>query len=88
MVDSRRGAGPASRNLPRDMIANTTVTPPDSPRAEPAFDQKPLFIQNRLGDRNDMSVDALEIPQHVQMQRGGIMTFGLTLSQPDQMVLG
>jgi hypothetical protein len=37
--------------------------------AQPALDQQPLLIQDRMGDRNRMGVDAFEVAQDVEMQR-------------------
>lgn len=47
-----------------------------------------MVVHNRVGDRDDVGVDALQVAQHVEMQRAGLEAVRAAVAQALQMALG
>src|SRR5262245_24507626 len=53
-----------------------------------ALAQLAARLQDRVGDRGDMGIDALQIAQDVEMERARLDRGYLALAQPGEMALG
>jgi len=54
---------------------------------QPARLQLAGSLEDRIGDRTDMRVDALEVAQHIEMERTRLDAFRSTFAQPREMTL-
>jgi len=55
--------------------------------AQAALDQHAAIVEDRMRHRGDMGVDALEIPQDIQMQRTGLQALRAPVAQAGDMTL-
>ena len=53
-----------------------------------AFDQNAAFIENGMSNRDNMSVDALQVAQHVEMERTRLEAVDPPVAQPLQVPFG
>lgn len=47
-----------------------------------------MLVHDPVGDRDDVSVDALQVAQHIEMQGTHLQTVGSTVAQPFEMAFG
>lgn len=49
--------------------------------SKPAFDQETTLVHDRMGNRDNVGVNALQIAQNIEMQRAGLKAVGGTVAE-------